>query len=94
MTVGRVYRMTAAEGQGDVLVGALAALRELVLTKPGCSGIDLLRDDADANRFLFIEKWDSVEAHQAVLGSLPPEALAGVMGALAGPPEGTYETYL
>lgn len=94
MTVGRVYRMIAAEGQGDALAGALADLRELVLTQPGCTGVDLLRDDADGNRFLFIEKWDSVAAHQLCLGSLPKEALGGVMGALAGPPEGSYETYL
>lgn len=94
MTVGRVYRMIAAEGKGDVLAAELATLRNVVLANPACSGIDLLRDEADGTRFLFIEKWNSVADHAAALAALPPEALAGVLGALAGPPEGTYETYL
>lgn len=90
MSVARIYRMTAAEGQGDALAAALEGLVPAVLAQPGCTGIDTFRDLENPNLFLFIEKWESVDAHKAGLGALPADVLPPVMAALAGPPEGTY----
>lgn len=94
MTVGRVYRMTAAEGKGDALAQALVGLVPVVSAVPGCLGAEVLRDTSDTNRFLFIEKWDSIDAHKAAGPHLPKGSLDGVMGALGAPPEGSYEEYL
>jgi heme-degrading monooxygenase HmoA len=94
MTVARHYRMTAAEGKGEALVGALRALAAALKSIPGYEGSDLIRGVEDANQFVFIEKWASVEAHKAGGPLLPKEVLGGLMGNLAGPPEGAYLNYL
>ena len=94
MTVARVYRMIAAEGQGEALASALLTFCPIVSAIPGCSGAEVLRDTAAPLRFLFIEKWESIDAHKAAGAQLPKGSLDGVMAALAGPPEGSYEEYL
>ena len=94
MTVARVYRMIAAEGKGDALASALHGFAPVVSTMPGCLGAELLRDTAAPLRFLFIEKWESIEAHKAAGPLLPKGSLDGVMAAISGPPEGSYEEYL
>lgn len=94
MTIARVYRMTAAAGKEQALADALVAFIPVVSAVPGCSGAEALRDCDAASRFLFIEKWTSIDAHKAAGSHLPKDALAGVMGALGAPPEGSYEEYL
>jgi heme oxygenase (mycobilin-producing) len=94
MSVARIYRMIAAPEKGDDLARALVALVPVVSVLPGCSGAEVLRDTADPLRFLFIEKWDSIDAHKAGASALPKGSLDGVMAALASPPEGSYEEYL
>ena len=93
MTIARLYRMTAAEGQEEALRAALAELAATVRTQPGSEGVELLRDTDKPGSIVFIEKWESVAAHAACLGSLPREALAPVMAAVAGPPDGAYMEY-
>ena len=90
MTVARHYRMTAAEGKGDELAAALRALAEALKPIAGYQGCDLMRDADQADRFVFVEKWASVEAHKAGGPHLPKEVLGRLMGLLAGPPEGAY----
>ncbi len=90
MTVSRFYIMQAAEGQDEALSAALAALADGVLALPGCEGVDLMQDLADATRFVFIEKWQSVEAHKNAGKLLPKALMAPVMGALQAPPQGSY----
>ncbi len=90
MAVVRHYLMQAAEGQGAGLSAALLALAQEVRALPGCSGVECLIDVADADRFVFIERWDSVEAHKAAGAHLPKSAMAPVMAALADRPVGSY----
>ena len=94
MSIARLYRMTAPEGGGDALKAALEGLAAQVRPIPGCQGVELLQDVDALHCFTFIEKWDSVDAHKAGSTHLSKEALKPVMGALAGPPEGAYLTYL
>ena len=86
--------MTAKSTEGDGLAAALDTLAEAVRSLPGCKGVDLLRDIADADRFMFIEKWQSVEAHKTAGALLSRGALAPVMAALAQSPEAGYLEYL
>lgn len=94
MTVARHYIMHAAEGKDSVLETALYQLADAVRGIPGSEGVELLRDVGNERRFVFIEKWESVDAHKAAGDHLPKDALAPVMGALDGPPDGAYLDYL
>jgi quinol monooxygenase YgiN len=93
MTIARLYRMTAGEGQADALLQALTALADTVGAIPECAGVEILQDSDQPDRFTFIEKWTSVEAHKTSAALLPTEAMAPVMAALAGRPEGSYLDY-
>jgi quinol monooxygenase YgiN len=90
MAVVRHYLLRAAEGRSAALSAALLALAQEVRALPGCSGVECLIDTADADRFVFIERWDSVEAHKAAGALLPKAAMAPVMAALADRPTGSY----
>ncbi|RJF90887.1 putative quinol monooxygenase [Sphingomonas cavernae] len=94
MTVARHYVMHAAEGKDAVLETALRQLADAVRGIPGSEGVELLRDVGNERRFVFIERWETVDAHKAAGEHLPKDALAPVMGALDGPPEGAYLDYL
>lgn len=94
MTVARHYIMHAAEGHDATLETALRQLADAVRGLPGSEGVELLRDVGNERRFIFIEKWESVDAHKGAGAHLPKEALAPVMGALEGPPDGAYFDYL
>jgi quinol monooxygenase YgiN len=94
MTIARHYVMHAAEGQDAVLETALGSLADAVRALPGSEGVELLRDLGNERRFIFIEKWESVEAHKDAGRQLPKELMSPVMGALDGPPDGAYFDYL
>jgi quinol monooxygenase YgiN len=90
MTVLRHYLMRAAEGRGDALGRELETLAGKVRPLAGCEKVEMFADAGDADAFIFIEYWSSVDAHKAAGAALGKEAFAGVMAVLAGPPEGRY----
>jgi quinol monooxygenase YgiN len=94
MTIARIYRMRAAAGRGDELAQALAALVSVVTGIAGCHGCDLIRETDAPEQFLFIEKWESIEAHKAGGAALPKGSFSAVGAALAGPPDSAYGAYL
>jgi len=94
MTIARTYFMHAKEGQDAALETALAVLADTVRPIAGCSGVEILRDLGNERRFLFIEKWDSEQAHKEGGKSLPKDTFAPVMATLDGPPDGSYFDYL
>jgi quinol monooxygenase YgiN len=94
MTVARVYRMIAAKGKEQILLDALIALGRVVRPLDGCLGVELLRDLEQSCKFLFVEKWRSVEAHKAAGALLPRASFGPVMQALDGPPESSYQEYV
>jgi quinol monooxygenase YgiN len=94
MTIARQYLMHAAEGKDAMLETVLGTLADAVRARPGSEGVELLRDLGNERRFVFIEKWDSIEAHKAAASALPKELVGLVMGALDGPPDGAYLDYL
>lgn len=94
MTVARLYIMHAKEGLDGAMEAALLGLADVVRPVPGCVGVELLRDMGNERRFIFIEKWESEEAHGSALANLPKGALDGVMAAIDGPPDGAYFDYL
>jgi quinol monooxygenase YgiN len=90
MTVLRHYTMKAAEGRGEELRDALTTLAALVEPLAGCETVELFADPRDAETFVFVEHWASIDAHKAAGAALGKDAFAPVMAVLAGPPEGRY----
>jgi quinol monooxygenase YgiN len=86
--------MNVAEGRAVEVETALLILIDKVREVPGCLGVDLLRDLDNERRFLFIEKWESVETHQAARGTVPQEFFAPIIAALERPSDGSYMHYL
>jgi heme oxygenase (mycobilin-producing) len=94
MTVARLYRMEAALGKSTELEAALTALATVVRSISGCRGVELLRDVGSLEQFVFIEKWESIKAHEAARSQLPKAVLGPMMAALAGAPMGAYLNYI
>ncbi|MDO5624733.1 MAG: antibiotic biosynthesis monooxygenase family protein [Pseudomonadota bacterium] len=88
MPVARHFIMHAAAGQGPALEAALRDLADTLRRIPGCEAVQLLREQGQPLRFVFIETWASVAAHQQASQHLSAEALAPMMAALDGMPEG------
>jgi quinol monooxygenase YgiN len=86
MDVVRWYRMEAAEGQAEALREALMTFAQAVKALPGCLGIELLRDVDSSDCFVFIERWNSVNAHKEASHLLSKESLNPVMEALKAKP--------
>lgn len=94
MAVARVYRMKAAQGQGDGLGAALQRLIDALQGLPGMQGVEMLRDIDKPEEYLFIEKWDSAEAHKESGALVPKEAFAPVLDALAEKAGSGYFDYI
>ena len=94
MTTARHYFATAKPGTADVMEQELGKLADIVRALPGSLGFELARDLDNDHRFLFIEKWESVDAHKAAGAHIPREAFATLAATFAGPLEGSYFEYL
>jgi quinol monooxygenase YgiN len=94
MTIARLYVLHAAEGKDAALETALRNLADAVRILAGCEGVELMRDSGNERRFVFIEKWESVEAHKAGGEAISKEVRAPVGASLASPPDGSYLDYL
>lgn len=90
MTIARHYIVCAAEGKTDELESALRNLANAVRAVVGCHGVDVMRDLDDERRYVFIEKWESIEVYKASSAKLPKEVVAPMMAALDGPPQAAY----
>jgi len=91
MTVARIYYMHAKEGMSAELETGLRKLVDLVMDNlEGCRGVEVLRDLGNERRFMFVERWDSEEAHQAGAAAFGKLNLGSVLEALDGPPDGSY----
>jgi quinol monooxygenase YgiN len=90
MSVARVGEFRAADGQGDALAAFLASIRTIILDAEGAISCEVLRDQADPNRFLVIERWQTAEAHQASVKNIPPDLFKQAMALFAATPKGSY----
>jgi quinol monooxygenase YgiN len=62
----------------------------MIKSSQGCQSVQLYQSQDDPSRFMMIEVWDSVEAHQASVRNIPPEKLSEIRPLLAGAPSGGY----
>lgn len=93
MAIARHYIMESEKGNADALLSALTALVEVVEAIPGCESVTFLQDVDTPHRFVFIERWASIEAHKQGGSAIPKDIMDAVMGALAGRPAAAYMQY-
>ncbi len=90
MSITRINEFRAKEGKADALRAFLSRLVPTIAAIPGCQSCQLLQSHDEPTRFIVLEAWDSIEAHQASVKDIPPESLAEVMALLDGRPAGAY----
>lgn len=81
-----IYDMVALSGQSFALSNALDRLASAIRGLSGCAGVTLLQDNADEQRFLFIEHWPSREVYQQASRQLPASAFSPIKTFLAQSP--------
>jgi len=83
--------MRAKIGQEDVLCAFFNTVVMPALdASAGMQSYHLLQNQADPTRFIFIELWDSIEAHRASVKNIDPRQIENVMQLLTDPPRGEY----
>ena len=65
MAVTILLSVSARPGQGDALVKAFQDILPDTRTYEGCQGVTLHQRADDADSVLLVERWASVEAHDA-----------------------------
>jgi len=91
MSGARIYVMHAKEGMSAEFETALRKLADVIMDNiEACRGVEVLRDLGNERRFIFIERWDSEEAHQAAAPALSKLDVGSVIASLDGPPDGSY----
>jgi quinol monooxygenase YgiN len=65
MSVTAVYSIEAAKGKADELLAILRQGRDFTATIEGSEGFDVFQGKDDPHKFVMLEHWSSVEAHQA-----------------------------
>ena len=90
MPVTRINEFHAAPGREAALRAFLDRVIVLVSAAPGCESCELLVDPTDASRFLILEAWTDIAAHQAAASQVPPDMYAAFKELIAEPPRGRY----
>lgn len=90
MPVVRINEFQAAADRSPALHAFLHAVIGAIKEAPGCREVSLLTDHDDPSRFVIVESWDSIAAHQAAAARIPPEKMAEVKPLLGAPPKGRY----
>jgi quinol monooxygenase YgiN len=65
MSVTMITHLHAAPEKGDDLAELLGAGRDRMRATDGCESFQLLRDENDSRSFVFVQRWESHEAHDA-----------------------------
>ena len=94
MAIARIYRMSCAPGRREELHDALEALAGALREIEGLQSVSVLRDVEQHDEFVFVEKWASVQVQKSSGKTLPKQALARVIAALADKPCGRSFEYL
>jgi quinol monooxygenase YgiN len=65
MSVAAIYNVRAAEGKSDELLAILRQGRDFAATVEGSEGFEVFQGMEDPHKFVMVEHWSSVRAHQA-----------------------------
>jgi quinol monooxygenase YgiN len=90
MSITRINEFRAKDGSADALLTFLTRLIPTIAAIPGCQSCQLLQRHDEPTRFIVLEVWESIEAHQASVKDISSESLAELMALLDGRPAGAY----
>jgi quinol monooxygenase YgiN len=91
MTITRIGEMQARKGQELALRLFFENVIMPALDKSaGMQSYHLMQNQVEPTRFIFIELWDSIEAHQASVKNIDSSQIENVMRLLADKPWGEY----
>jgi quinol monooxygenase YgiN len=91
MTVTRIGEMKAQKGQEEALREFFESVIMPALDRStGMQSYHLLQNRVDPTRFVFIELWDSIEAHKASVNNIDSRQIETVMKLLSDKPWGEY----
>lgn len=63
MSVQVVVNFQAAAGQADALLAVLREGRDISRAAEGCESFELFQRADDPHKFVFLERWTSIDAH-------------------------------
>lgn len=90
MSVTRIGEFQAKEGSIETLRNFLLSIMPMILSSKGCESCDLFQKQDNSSKFVMVEVWESVEAHQASVKNIPPEKLSEIRPLLGAAPSGSY----
>jgi quinol monooxygenase YgiN len=91
MTITRIGEMKAQKGQEKALRSFFETIVMPALdASAGMQSYYLLQNQVEPTRFIFIELWDSIEAHRASVKNIDPGQIEIVMKVLTDQPRGEY----
>jgi quinol monooxygenase YgiN len=64
VSVTVIYSIEAADGKADELLAIVRQGRDFAATVEGSEGFEVFQGHDDSHRFVMVEHWSSVEAHQ------------------------------
>jgi quinol monooxygenase YgiN len=70
MSVVVIVSLQACQGCAQEALTLLKRSQEHCLHSEGCEGFEVLHDQHDEHRFMFVERWSSAEHHKRVLASM------------------------
>jgi quinol monooxygenase YgiN len=89
VSVDVVINFQASEGNAERLLPLLRIGRDLSRAAEGCESFELFQRQDDQHKFMFLERWTSIEAHHAnmVQNIVASGHLAKLLPLLVGPPD-------
>jgi quinol monooxygenase YgiN len=90
VSIARIGETQAKAGMEAALSDFLVSIMPLILSSQGCLSCELFQDQEYPGKFIMIEVWESIEAHQASVKNIPPEKIGEIMPLLASSPGGRY----
>ncbi|MBI3344436.1 MAG: antibiotic biosynthesis monooxygenase [Gammaproteobacteria bacterium] len=90
MSITRINEFHAKDGRADDLRKFLTSVIPAIESSAGCQSCQLLQSLDDPTRLVVVETWESVEAHQTAVKSIPPNNFAEIMKMLAETPKSAY----
>jgi quinol monooxygenase YgiN len=90
MTVIRMGEVQAKEETVDALRDFLYTIIPTIRASEGSISCQFLQNQDDPTKFVIIEVWDSVEAHQASVKNIPAEMIAEMRPLIGGGTAGAY----
>lgn len=90
MSITRINTFEAKPDQADELRAFLASVIDAIIGAQGCQSVELLVNHDTPERLAIVETWESIDAHKAAAGRIPPDLMQRAMTLFASVPSGAY----